>query len=134
MLDSFTAENSCSITSYRVTSSNSQITQPGCAAPGVSAACQSLTINTLKIGSYNVIFEVTASGGATPVSVTIPLKVDCSPTMKIIVPNPLQPTSQNTTFYANSGDQNYVMNPFSTGVTGCGIESYSFASTSSEMT
>jgi hypothetical protein len=53
--------------------------------------------------------------------------------MKIIVPNPLQPASQNTTFKTNSGDQSYIINEFSTGVTGCGIASYSFASTSSKM-
>jgi hypothetical protein len=88
----------------------------------------------LTIGSYSVVFEVTASGGAAPVSVTVPLRVDCSPIMHINTPVPLQAASQNTTFKTNSGDQSYIVNEFSTGVTGCGIASYSFASTSSKMT
>ena len=72
-----------------MTLSTSEITQPGCSTPDTSEACRSLTIDTLVVGAYDIVFRVTANGGASPVTVTVPLKIDCSSTMPIIVPNPL---------------------------------------------
>jgi hypothetical protein len=48
-----------------------------------------VTIDTSVIGDYNIVFTVTANDKASPVTVTVPLKVECSSTMPIIVPKPL---------------------------------------------